>query len=224
MKEVTNAPACEYSNDLISFVYSELSDKESQQFKLHLNTCRQCTAELDSFGEMRDAIGTWKYQSLAGVTLIEEAHEVRPARKKSAVAAVREFFDLSPLWMKGAVGLATVLFCVLAVIATGKLNEKSSSVPAVVSEKTYTQQEVNELVAKARAEASSSNQTNVVKNDATPEKVGPKNVERHQPDVPQVARSKRPLSKAERQQLAVDLRLRSSDDDTVNLITDRINE
>jgi len=226
MKEVNDAATCEYSKELISFVYSELTDKESQQFKLHLNTCYQCSAELDSFGEMRDAIGAWKYQSLAGVSLTdEEAHELRPARKKSAVAAPREFFDLSPLWMKGAVALATVLFCVLAVIATGKLNQSGPGVPVVKTDRTYTQQEVDSLVAKARAEAAAASQTNVVKDESQQEKVTPKGVERNPIVVPQVARNKRPLSKAEREQLAADLRLTSSrNDDSVDLISDRINE
>jgi anti-sigma factor RsiW len=226
MKEVNDAPTCEYSNELISFVYSELTDKESQQFKLHLNSCRQCSAELDSFGEMRDAIGAWKYQSLAPVlSTDQEAHDLRPARKKSAAAALREFFDLSPLWMKGAVGLATVLFCVLAVIATGKLNQNRSSVPVVKTEKTYTQQEVDSLVAKTRAEAEAASQTNVVKYESPQENVTPKNVEKNRIVVPQLTRSKRPLSRAEREQLATDLRLTSlRNDDSVDLISDRINE
>jgi anti-sigma factor RsiW len=226
MKEVNDAPTCEYSNELISFVYSELTDKESQQFKLHLNSCRQCSAELDSFGEMRDAIGAWKYQSLAPVlSTDQEAHDLRSARKKSAAAALREFFDLSPLWMKGAVGLATVLFCVLAVIATGKLNQNRSSVPVVKTEKTYTQQEVDSLVAKTRAEAEAASQTNVVKYESQQENVTPKNVEKNRIVVPQLTRSKRPLSRAEREQLATDLRLTSlRNDDSVDLISDRINE
>ena len=226
MKEVNDASACEYSNELISFVYSELTDKETQQFKLHLNTCQQCSAELDSFGEMRDAIGAWKYQSLAAVSMTdEEAHELRPARKKSAVAALREFIDLSPLWMKGAVSLPTVLLCVLAVIATGKLNQTGPSVPVGKTDKTYTQQEVDSLLAKARAEAEAASHTKVVKDESKQDKPTPKSVERDRIAVPQLTRSKRPLSRSEREQLAADLRLTSlRNDDSVELISDRINE
>jgi xanthine dehydrogenase molybdopterin-binding subunit B len=127
--------------------------------------------------------------------------------------------------MKGAVGLATVLFCVLAVIATGKLNQNRSSVPVVKTEKTYTQQEVDSLVAKTRAEAEAASQTNVVKYESQQENVTPKNVEKNRIVVPQLTRSKRPLSRAEREQLATDLRLTSlRNDDSVDLISDRINE
>jgi len=224
MREVKDVPTCEYGNDLISFVYSELSDKESQQFKLHLNTCQQCSVELESFGEMRDAIGAWKYQSLASVSLAEETHEVRSTTEKSAMNALREFFDLSPLWLKGAVGLATVVFCILAVIATGRLNENATQVPLAGNEKTYTQQEVDSLVTKARADASSSIQTAVVKNEAPQKKVAQGNVDRNRTAVLPIARSQRPLSKAEREQLAADLRLTSRNDDTVDLIIDKINE
>jgi len=224
MKDVTDAPTCEYANELISFVYSELGDRENQEFKLHLNTCRQCSVELESFGEMREAIGAWKYQSLAVVALAEETHEVPFPRKKSAGTALREFFGLSPLWLKGALGFATVLFCILAVIATGSLNQNVTPPPVVGIEKTYTQQEVDSLVAKARAEVSSSNQTVVAKDDTAQEKVAPKNLDRDRTGVPPVVRNQRPLSKAEREQLAADLRLTSRNDDTVDLISDRINE
>jgi hypothetical protein len=95
----------------------------------------------------------------------------------------------------------------------------------VKTDKTYTQQEVDSLVAKARAEAAAASQTNVVKDESQKVKVAPKGVERNPIVVPQVARNKRPLSKAEREQLAADLRLTSSrNDDSVDLISDRINE
>jgi hypothetical protein len=92
----------------------------------------------------------------------------------------------------------------------------------VGTERKYTQQEVDSLLAKARAEASPITQTDVVK----PQKklVSPK-VEKRAKEAPKVARNRRPLSKAEREQLAADLRLTSSrSDDAVDLISDRINE
>jgi anti-sigma factor RsiW len=225
MREKTEASACEYSNDLISFVYSELSDKESQEFKLHLNTCQQCSAELDTFGEMREAIGAWKYQSLAGVSVLDESPDVQRATKKSAVGAIRAFFDLSPLWMKGAVGVASVLFCVLVVLATLNFNQRVSIAPVGPTAKTYTQKEVDEILAKARAESSSSKKSEVVANNSDGTKSVQPIVQKRRTDPQKLARSKRPLSRSEREQLAVDLRLTGSgNDDTVHLISDKINE
>ena len=229
MKETYDVPGCQFANELISFVYGELSDRDSQQFKLHLNTCHLCSDELDSFGEMRDAISAWKYQSLAGVSFAQADVEVKTVSRKSATAALREFFELSPLWMKGAVGFATILFCILAVIATGTISRGPGPSAPTVAERTYTKQEVDDLVAKARSEAAASNQqlqqdhSQRVEKDA--QRVVQKTVEGLNTKIPQPARNRRPLSRSERDQLAADLRLTTSrNDDTVDLIGDKINE
>ena len=127
MKDLTEIPQCEYANELVSYVYGELEDREIQQFKVHLNLCRLCSDELESFGELRNALG-----------------------KVSAIAALREFFALSPLWMKGAVGFAAVVFCVLAVVAAGRF--QTSPLPVNLTGKTYDENQVKELIARDRAE------------------------------------------------------------------------
>lgn len=173
---------------------------------------------------MREAIGVWKYESLSAVFSLNEVPAVPPERKKYAIAALREFFDLSPLWMKGAVGLATVLFCVLAVVATGRLNIREPVAPTP-SAKVYNQQEVDALIAKALAERSNTTEVQA----AGTQPVSPVPVQTHGEKRRTVAltmaRNKRPLSRAEREQLAADLRLGGSrNDDAVDLISDRINE
>ena len=228
MRETNDFPACEHTDELISFVYGELSESESQHFKLHLNTCQHCSMEFDSFGEMRDAITSWKYESLNGVLFAQEDLEVRPARRKSAAAALREFFNLSPLWMKGAIGFAMIVLCVLVFVATGKLNRSSESNSPVIAEKTYTQQQVDAMMAKVRAEAAAptaSKEANQSSDLNRSTQLAQRTVGKRSPEIPQSPRSRRPLTRSEREQLAADLRLTTSGkDETVDLIGDRINE
>src|SRR5258708_7972826 len=108
MKEEVNAMNCGRENDLIAFLYGELNDVESQTFERHLHDCHACSTELTAFGLIRESVVNWRNESLGG-GLTRVAQE-----KPSALRALREFFNLSPLWMKGAVAFASVLFCLLA--------------------------------------------------------------------------------------------------------------
>ncbi|PWT94138.1 MAG: hypothetical protein C5B55_03175 [Blastocatellia bacterium] len=222
MKELTDSPMCELASGLISFVYDELSPAEMQAFKVHLNTCQTCAADLDSFGDMRTAISQWRYESLTGMSPAQEAAVPVNARRKSAVAALREFFDLSPLWLKG-LSFAGLLLCALAVVAIIRLQQPVSVVQNKQPDKTYSEAQVKELIAKALAEQEAKN-TTTIQNSKASEEIVPEKKLRRSDSPPEVARSRRPLSRAEREQLAADLRLSNSREEGVILISDRINE
>src|SRR4051812_11918215 len=101
MKETVNTASCERAHDLVSFLFGEIREREAQDFEIHLQDCRQCRTELASFGEVRESVSRWKQEALSGFV---SPQAFAPMRRKSAVAAFREFFNLSPLWLKGAVG------------------------------------------------------------------------------------------------------------------------
>jgi Putative zinc-finger len=207
MNEITNSPVCERAEDLMAFLYREMSDGETRAFELHLRDCVNCRDELASFGIVRESIVAWRDGALSGFVSTPV-----PA-KKSALAALRQFFDLSPLWLKAATGIAVVTFCVVVTLLV--VNRKEPAV-AVKTDATYTQQEVDKLVADALAKQQPApvekapEQTVVI---ATPPR--PKTQTR------QVTKDRRPLSRAEREQLAADLRLMPNEDD-LDLL-DRIN-
>ena len=214
MKET---PDCERASDLIAFLYNEADEHERRDFQLHLNECSTCREEAASFGVVRESITAWRDEALAGFVSQPVATK---APSKSALTALRQFFDLSPLWLKGATAFAVVAFCVLAAIAFVKLQGNNIQVPSSPAGIVYTQDDVNRIVKEALAQ-----QKNTVV--ASPQTVAvvesPKRKKSRQSDASQLA--KRPLSRAEREQLAADLRLLSNDDDApLQLIGDRINQ
>ena len=221
MKEMNNSPGCERASDLIAFLYDEADEREARDFQLHLQQCSSCREEVASLGVVRESITTWRDEALAGFTSTPVA--VQP-KTKSALAALRQFFDLSPLWLKGATAFAAVTFCVLAGLVLFRSNDDqvTSTKDAV-----YTEQDVNRIVKEALAQQARvqppvetpSPETVVVKSPK------PKSKSSRVSSSTQFARSKRPLSKAEREQLAAELRLLSnSDDATLHLLGDRINQ
>src|SRR5258705_13346805 len=120
---------CGRENDLIGFLYGELNEVDSIAFQRHLNDCATCNAELADFGEVRESVVAWRNESLGSVAfpaqVTSSSHTEAPRATPSAVAALREFFNLSPLWMKGAVAFAAILFCVFAGLALARLREAS---------------------------------------------------------------------------------------------------
>ena len=214
-----NSSTCERASDLIAFVYNEASESEACDFELHLQQCSNCRDEVASFGLVRESITAWKHEALSGFI------PTPPVTRKSALAALRQFFALSPFWLKGATAFAVVAFCVLASLAIAKLQTPQPTLTIANTGTVYTEQDVNRIVKEALAK-----QQNTKPPVETPQiVVKPLVVKSPKPgrifEPARMAKSRRPLSRAEREQLASDLRLLSTQDEaSLNLLGDRINQ
>ena len=217
MNEINNSPNCERASDLIAFVYNETNESETLAFELHLKECSDCREEVASFGIVRESITAWRDEALSGFVSTPLA---ATPKSKSAIAALRQFFDLSPLWLKGASAFAVLVFCVLAIAALRvQKNDNQAAVTPPNTDVVYTQQDVDRIVKEALAK-----EQNTKRIETVTIVQASKPVKRSQARS-QTAQSRRPLSRAEREQLAADLRLLSSDDDEdLNLLGDRINQ
>lgn len=204
----TDSPDCERSSDLMTFLYNEMDASETREFESHLQQCSNCRDEAASFGHVRQSIVAWRDEVLNGFV----PATTTPVRR-SALAAFRQFFDLSPLWLKGAAAFAVLTFCVLVVLAF--VNFKRPDTVATMNGGGYTRQDLDRLVKEALAKQQS------------PVESAPK-LAITVPASPQTSSTKprstnrRPLSRAEREQLAADLRLLPTDDE-LDLLSDRIN-
>lgn len=210
-----NENTCERAPELIAFLYHEMDERETREFRVHLQQCDSCHKEADSLAVVRESIGAWRDEALAGFV----STPVTTTPRKSAIAALRQFFDLSPLWLKGATAFAMVAFVVLVGIAVVKVQTKNT--PVISTNAKYTEQDVDRIVKEALAK-----QENVNKPaEAVAVVESPKPKKSKASTSTQLAKSRRPLSRAEREQLAADLRLLSTEDDaSLYLLGDRINQ
>ncbi|MFN2531546.1 MAG: anti-sigma factor [Pyrinomonadaceae bacterium] len=222
MHDLAN-PTCERTEDLLAFLYGEASTADAKDFERHSQLCDFCKAELASFGNIRESIQEWKHE-IVTATSPTAALVTQPRRNRSATAAIREFFSLAPFWMKGAVGLATVLFCLFAVLAVGRLRTRQSpTVQFAKSESIYSEQQLRNAVQKA-LEEQAANLPRSGKPALPPQQVIRRRPNR-QSTPSQIANARRPLTKNEREELAGDLRLVvSEDDDGLGLVNDRLNK
>ena len=232
MDSSTGRLVCGREEDLVSFLYGELNEIETRSFRTHMNECESCTAELSAFGEIRQSVITWRDESLGAMTAFDSA---RPAvvpvmARPSAFAALREFFNLSPAWMKAAVGLASILFCIFAVLAVSGLRRSPSPAIAGGEQTRPSAEEINAIVEqRVQDELNRLKAQSEVATVSTPQvqpvsTLSATNQRKRNPNRAQ-QNARRPLTRVEREQLAADLRLIAGTNDLeLELLDDTINQ
>jgi anti-sigma factor RsiW len=224
MKEMDTSSTCERAGDLVAVLYGEATEREQREFELHVKQCGECRAEFAAFAQVREAIGEWRDEALNG--FVSSPMVAAPSRK-SALAALRQFFALSPMWMKGAVGFAAVAFCVLVVLALSRTSSPTSETPVVGGNRAavYTKEDLDRAVADALAKQEATfpkdRERNVVEQSASTVTVstsGSKSSSGAKSSGSTVStrapHERRPFSRAEREQLAADLRLLTGSDES----------
>lgn len=232
MNDMNERPLCHRAEDLVTYLYGEANEAEAKDFAGHMQLCNACRSEFAIFEQVHESILEWRSEALGAVSLVHASQAAaqpnsEPAtlpsrgRRPSGLAAVREFFNVSPLWLRGATAFASVLFCVLVALAVAQFWQKPAPVASAPKpDKVYTQeqfnaeltQQVDRRVKELRnAEAGRPQSANAAANPATR-----KLVPRHNSaGGSQLAR----LTRQEREQLAADLRLTpGSDDDDLSFV------
>lgn len=225
MNHIEDNASCERRDELISVLYGEATENERAQFQQHMQTCATCQAEMRGFGDVRESIGAWRLEALAAMDQSSVTIPAHTSKARSARAALREFFDLSPLWLKGVTAFATLLFCLFAVIALGRFNKQPPPIHITAqSDAKYTEQEKNEIVRKALDDQKQALLAGLTQKSYETIPVQSKGVSRKKVSrSTQVAKDRRPLTRSEREQLAADLRLLGgSEDDGIELLSDPI--
>lgn len=176
MKESNSTNLCARAEDLVTYLYGEASPAEAKDFKHHLQLCASCRTELATFGDVHEAMGEWRQQALGTLAAPAfeadaagaYAHTTAPVRRRSAMAALREFFTLSPVWMRAATAVAAIMFCALAFIAVAYFVRQPQTVIVERQvESGYSQQELEAKIAAAIQKHDESQ----VKKESTPENV-----------------------------------------------------
>ena len=223
MENLNERPVCHRAEDLVTYLYGEAGAADAQDFGAHMQQCDACRAEFGVFNQVHESIVIWRNEALGTASIRQDAvapeanfdsGRVVHARKLSALAAVREFFTVSPLWLRGATAFAALLFCVLGVVAISRLMQKPVDVvKGNEPGKVYTPEQfdaaVNERVNKEVAKRVNKNDSEkqpVIGERKTTKDSGKQTqlaVNRSQLRAPGV----KGLSRKERFQLAADLQL-----------------
>ena len=127
---------CERADELVSYFYHEATTDERRNFEQHLTACAACRDELAGFGEVHGAVREWREEIMQAAPTFaldaivpQSARNGRPinasasivapvvAPRRTAWAALREFFTLTPAWLRVGMVAASLVVCALAALA-----------------------------------------------------------------------------------------------------------
>jgi anti-sigma factor RsiW len=114
---------CSQTENLVAYLYGEASEAEKKDFEKHLSSCALCSEELAAFGIVRESVAEWRDDVLNNIVTPAFAKNTfaKQERKRSALVAIREFFTLSPLWLRGATAFAALALIALLTFAAVRL-------------------------------------------------------------------------------------------------------
>ncbi len=217
MKNMNERPVCHRAEDLVTYLYGEATAEEARDFSAHMHQCDACRAEFTVFHQVHDSIVTWRNQAIGSVVQVPQITSaasavvatdefVQPERKLSALAALREFFSVSPLWLRGATAFAGLLLCALIVFAVSRTWQQPV-ITARDDDKKYTEAQFQEAVRKQveQVAKSSDDKREQVSTPANEEVQRQPQVATHRPR-PRTQPSNK-LTREQREQLAADLGL-----------------
>ncbi|HWS85743.1 MAG TPA: zf-HC2 domain-containing protein [Pyrinomonadaceae bacterium] len=168
---------CGRGEELVAYLYGETTKEEAALFRGHLDACAICREELAALGGVREGLAAWRAEALGTVPSLNIQEALAPAaqalpaapRIRSARAALREFFSLSPLWLRAGAFAATLAVCALIALTLTRaeirwdadgLAFRAGVTERVVKERVevpvpggYTDEQVNALVARQVAQA-----------------------------------------------------------------------
>lgn len=223
MPNINERPVCHRAEDLVTYLYGEATEVDARDFAGHLQQCDACRREFGGFQQVHESILLWRNQALgsalnaAAVSVessVASTQFIRPERKLSALAALREFFTVSPLWLRGAIGFAALLLCVLGGLTIARSWNQPVQLANKAEESKYSQEQFDQAVKKQvdqRLAQLSVPQTAPKVEDPTPKTKD--NETRIAVNRVPVKTRPRGLSRQEREQLAADLRLIPRDED-----------
>lgn len=130
MENENERPICHRAEDLVTYLYGEATPEEARDFASHIRQCDACRTEFNVFNQVHESIVSWRNEALGKVGAPARARDtidvvhpeiIQHGRRLPALAAVREFFAVSPLWLRGATAFAGLLLCALLVFAVARV-------------------------------------------------------------------------------------------------------
>jgi hypothetical protein len=122
---------CGFAEELVSYLYGEMSAAENAGFEKHLAACSVCADELDAFSGVQFSINDWKIKDFANLQtpLIEIPYPVAAKNPETGtvetswLAGIRKLF--SPPWSLAAGSFAALAVCVGIFLYVSKSPQKN---------------------------------------------------------------------------------------------------
>lgn len=111
-----NTTNCNRKEDLMTYLYGEMSSAEEQEFRAHLEQCKSCGVEEREFRAVRVSMQSWQ--------LSETPHTVielgRTSTQRTVKELLAELVEALPVWFRYGATFAAA--CSLVLVAMAALN------------------------------------------------------------------------------------------------------
>ncbi|HEX9960373.1 MAG TPA: zf-HC2 domain-containing protein [Pyrinomonadaceae bacterium] len=122
MNSNNHSSSCNFSDQLVSYLYGEIDGDEKSRFESHVLNCGVCADEISAFGGVRSSVRNWRDMEFAMLPtpVIELPFEPQKTTDLSTetneasrpwLAGLRELFSLSPAWAGAATACAALAIC-----------------------------------------------------------------------------------------------------------------
>lgn len=118
MKTQHAAPSCERKEELIDYLYDELSLAQRAHFAEHLQTCESCRTDLGGLQQLRGELRSWDL----GV-----APRLEVVIPRSKLDVLKELLGMFPVWSRALLATASAAALVLMALGLVGLFKKAEA-------------------------------------------------------------------------------------------------
>jgi hypothetical protein len=111
MRDNPKTSACNNHEELVSYLYGEVTPDQARRVEAHLTECSRCDDEMAAFRRVRSNLQEWE---LTDMPIVRVA---LPPQRKSAISLLKELLGVAPVWAK-VLGAGATAMLVLAVMGT----------------------------------------------------------------------------------------------------------
>jgi hypothetical protein len=111
MRDNPKTSACNNHEELVSYLYGEVTPEQARGVEAHLTECSRCDEELAAFRRVRSNLQEWELNDMPIVRV------ALPPQRKSAINVLKELLGVAPVWVK-VLGAGAAAMLVLAVMGT----------------------------------------------------------------------------------------------------------
>src|SRR5262249_53186190 len=111
MTDDKKTAACSNHEDLVSYLYGEVTPEQARRVETHLAGCSRCNDEIAAFRRVRTALQEWELNDMPIVRV------TLPPQRRSASSILKELFGVAPVWAK-IVSAGAAAMLLLAVMGT----------------------------------------------------------------------------------------------------------
>ncbi len=123
---------CSFAEEVVSYIYGEIGEREKTAFENHLVDCSLCTSEVAEFANVSFSIGAWRDSEFSHLPtpVIEIPYETPQTKiEKESVSgswlsSLRQLFSLSPAWTTTSAAMAALVLCIGLVFVVVKFSDK----------------------------------------------------------------------------------------------------